>query len=89
MFGRYERKIGETSSFESELELLPNLEDTEDFLANFLAAVTARLTAKLALFATEGLQHAVVNLDDPFSARVLATLAPEVRALTISRSWWW
>lgn len=49
LFGRYERKIGETSSFESELELLPNLEDTEDFLANFLAAVTARLTAKLAL----------------------------------------
>ena len=49
LFGRFERKISETSGFETELELLPNLEDTEDFLANFLAAVTASITSKMAL----------------------------------------
>jgi putative salt-induced outer membrane protein YdiY len=49
LFGRYERKISETSGFETEVELLPNLEDTDDLLVNFLAAVTASITSKMAL----------------------------------------
>ncbi len=49
LFGRYERAITETSGFETELELIGNLEDTDDYVASFLVAVTARISAKLAL----------------------------------------
>ena len=40
--------------------------------------------AKLALFATEGLRHALVNLDDPFAARVQGILDAEVASYTYS-----
>ncbi|HKK22345.1 MAG TPA: UDP-N-acetylmuramoyl-L-alanyl-D-glutamate--2,6-diaminopimelate ligase, partial [Pseudohaliea sp.] len=40
--------------------------------------------AKLRLFRHPGLRHAVINLDDPFGARVRAALEPGVDALTVS-----
>ncbi|AHF04880.1 UDP-N-acetylmuramoylalanyl-D-glutamate--2,6-diaminopimelate ligase [Marichromatium purpuratum 984] len=41
--------------------------------------MTAYGEAKRRLFLSPGLQWAVLNLDDPFSARLLETLAPEVQ----------
>ncbi len=40
--------------------------------------------AKLRLFASDGLRAAVVNIDDAFAARVLATLADGIAAVTTS-----
>jgi UDP-N-acetylmuramoyl-L-alanyl-D-glutamate--2,6-diaminopimelate ligase len=40
--------------------------------------------AKLALFVTEGLRHALINLDDEFSARIRGALEPDVELLTYS-----
>jgi UDP-N-acetylmuramoyl-L-alanyl-D-glutamate--2,6-diaminopimelate ligase len=40
--------------------------------------------AKLSLFLSEGLRHALVNLDDAFSSEILARLEPGVTALTYS-----
>lgn len=42
--------------------------------------------AKLRLFASEGLGHAVVNIDDEYAPQVLAALGEGVRALTYSAS---
>jgi putative salt-induced outer membrane protein YdiY len=49
LFGEYKRLITETSDFRTELELLGNLDDTDDHYVNFLVEVTARISAKLAL----------------------------------------
>lgn len=49
LFGRWDRTITETSSFETDLEVIQNLDDTSDAVANLLAAVTAKISAKLAL----------------------------------------
>lgn len=40
--------------------------------------------AKLGLFASEGLQHALVNLDDDFAGRIVAVVEPGVQVLTYS-----
>ncbi len=42
--------------------------------------------AKLALFANEGLKHALVNLDDEFGARVCDVVEPDVQLITYSVS---
>jgi UDP-N-acetylmuramoyl-L-alanyl-D-glutamate--2,6-diaminopimelate ligase len=42
--------------------------------------------AKLRLFATEGLRHAVVNIDDDFAPRVLAATGTSAHVLTCSTS---
>jgi UDP-N-acetylmuramoyl-L-alanyl-D-glutamate--2,6-diaminopimelate ligase len=42
--------------------------------------------AKLQLFATEGLRHAVINADDQFAGQVRAAVAPGVQVLTYSAS---
>lgn len=42
--------------------------------------------AKLRLFSHRGLRHAVINVDDPFSDRVLAAVAPGVQVVTYSAS---
>jgi UDP-N-acetylmuramoyl-L-alanyl-D-glutamate--2,6-diaminopimelate ligase len=42
--------------------------------------------AKLALFANEGLKHALVNLDDEFGARVCDVVEPGVQLITYSVS---
>lgn len=42
--------------------------------------------AKLRLFAQSGLRHAVVNVDDPFAAQVLAAVAAGVQVVTYSAS---
>jgi putative salt-induced outer membrane protein YdiY len=71
LFGRWERAISGTSSFETDLEIIQNLEDTDDTVANFLAAVTAKISAKMALrvsyTATYRTQPIVVEVegDDP------------------------
>ncbi len=45
----YERLLSPTSKFNSELELLENLKDTDDLRAKFVNSVTATLTSKLAM----------------------------------------
>jgi putative salt-induced outer membrane protein YdiY len=49
LFGKYKRSITETSDFSAELELISNLDNTDDHYVNFLVALTARISAKLAL----------------------------------------
>jgi putative salt-induced outer membrane protein YdiY len=49
LFGEYKRSITETSDFRTELELMSSLDNTDDHYVNFLVAVTARISAKLAL----------------------------------------
>lgn len=48
-FVGYERKIGGSSKFGQEVEVLENLKDTEDLRAKSVSALTASLTSKLAL----------------------------------------
>ncbi len=45
----YELALSENSKFNSELEVLENLDETSDYRINFLASITATLTKKLAL----------------------------------------
>lgn len=42
--------------------------------------------AKLSLFVSEGLKHALLNLDDEFSARIRDAVEPDVRVITYSVS---
>jgi putative salt-induced outer membrane protein YdiY len=49
LFGRWDRAISDTSSFETELEAIQNLDDTGDTVATFLAAVTAKISGRMAL----------------------------------------
>lgn len=48
-FVGYERKIGESSKFTQDVEVLENLKDTQDLRAKSVSALTASLTSKLAL----------------------------------------
>ncbi len=45
----YERTLSATSRFESDVEVLENLEDTEDLRVNWISSVSASLTSVLAL----------------------------------------
>ena len=48
-FSRYERALGETSSFDTQIELIQNLDNSDDLRINFLIGATAKLVGKLAL----------------------------------------
>lgn len=48
-FLAYEHKIGETSKFNQDLEILENLKDTEDLRIRSVTSLTASMTSKLAL----------------------------------------
>ncbi|HEX6852912.1 MAG TPA: DUF481 domain-containing protein [Candidatus Polarisedimenticolaceae bacterium] len=48
-FLAYEQKIGESSKFVQELEILENLDDTDDLRARSLTSIQASLNARLAL----------------------------------------
>jgi putative salt-induced outer membrane protein YdiY len=45
----YERNLSKTSKFNTDLELLENLDDTDDLRAKWVTSLTASLTAKTAL----------------------------------------
>lgn len=48
----YERKLSPTSKFNAELELLDNLDDSDDWRGSGLVSVTASISSKLALKAS-------------------------------------
>jgi UDP-N-acetylmuramoyl-L-alanyl-D-glutamate--2,6-diaminopimelate ligase len=70
---------GRVNGVEFETAVYTNL--SHDHL-DYHGSMDAYGRAKLRLFATEGLRHAVVNLDDEFAPSVLAAAGPGVRALT-------
>lgn len=74
---------GRANGVEFETAVFTNL--SHDHL-DYHGSMEAYGRAKLALFATEGLKHALVNLDDEFSARIPAVVEPEVRVLSYSLS---
>lgn len=49
VFLGYDFNINETAKLDSDLTILPNLDDSEDLRVNWITAVTASLTSKLAL----------------------------------------
>jgi len=72
---------GRANGVEFETAIFTNLShDHLDYHGN----MDAYGRAKLALFAVDGLQHALVNLDDGFAANVCAVLDEEVSLLTYS-----
>ena len=48
-FSRYERRLSATADFDTQIELIENLDDTDDLRINFLIGVTANITDRLAL----------------------------------------
>ena len=72
---------GRVSGIEFETAVYTNL--SHDHL-DYHGDMDAYGRAKLQLFTTEGLRHAVVNLDDEFASRVLAVIDEDVRVLTYS-----
>lgn len=71
-FAGYNRKFGESSEFASELEVLQNLDDTDDLRAGWINSVTATLTAKLAL----KVSYAIAYDNQP----VIVLVAPDAGA---------
>jgi UDP-N-acetylmuramoyl-L-alanyl-D-glutamate--2,6-diaminopimelate ligase len=72
---------GRVNGVEFETAVFTNL--SHDHL-DYHGSMEAYGRAKLSLFTTEGLKHALVNLDDEFAARILAVVEPEVTVLTYS-----
>ncbi len=72
---------GRVNGVEFETAIFTNL--SHDHL-DYHGSMEAYGRAKLALFATEGLRHALVNLDDPFGPRVMEILEADVDAYTYS-----
>ncbi len=72
---------GRAAGVEFETAVFTNL--SHDHL-DYHGSMEAYGRAKLALFATEGLKHALVNLDDEFGARVTDVVDPEVSVYTYS-----
>lgn len=48
-FASYDRNLSRSSSFDTRLELIENLDNTDDLRVNFLVGVTAKVVEKLAL----------------------------------------
>lgn len=57
LFAGYLRKFGKNAEFTSDLEFLMNLDDTADWRANWINAVTATLTEKIALKVSYGMAY--------------------------------
>ncbi|RLQ23725.1 UDP-N-acetylmuramoyl-L-alanyl-D-glutamate--2,6-diaminopimelate ligase [Seongchinamella sediminis] len=74
---------GRVNGVEFETAVFTNL--SHDHL-DYHGSMDAYGRAKLALFATEGLKHALVNLDDEFSARIPAVVEPGVNVYSYSIS---
>jgi len=74
---------GRVNGVEYETAVYTNL--SHDHL-DYHGSMDAYGRAKLQLFATEGLQHAVINLDDEFVDRVRAVVDGSVQVLTYSAS---
>lgn len=72
---------GRVNGVEFETAVYTNL--SHDHL-DYHGSMDAYGRAKLRLFATEGLRHAVINLDDEFAAHVRSAVDPQVRVLTYS-----
>lgn len=72
---------GRVSGVEFETAIYTNL--SHDHL-DYHGSMDAYGRAKLQLFSTEGLRHAVVNLDDEYAAQVLAAIGEDVHVLTYS-----
>ena len=72
---------GRVNGVEFETAIFTNL--SHDHL-DYHGSMDAYGRAKLGLFATEGLKHALVNLDDEFSGRIMDAVEPEVTVLTYS-----
>lgn len=72
---------GRVNGVEFETAIYTNL--SHDHL-DYHGSMDAYGRAKLRLFATEGLRHAVINLDDEYAAQVLAAVAEGVQVLTYS-----
>ena len=74
---------GRVSGVEFETAIYTNL--SHDHL-DYHGSMDEYGRAKLQLFASEGLRHAVVNIDDEYARQVLATIGEGVRVLTYSAS---
>lgn len=72
---------GRVNGVEFETAIFTNL--SHDHL-DYHGSMDAYGRAKLALFTTEGLRHALVNLDDDFAARVAAVVESDVTVMTYS-----
>lgn len=72
---------GRVSGVEFETAVYTNL--SHDHL-DYHGSMDAYGRAKLQLFATEGLRHAVINLDDEFASKVREVIAGDVQVLTYS-----
>jgi UDP-N-acetylmuramoyl-L-alanyl-D-glutamate--2,6-diaminopimelate ligase len=72
---------GRVNGVEFETAVYTNL--SHDHL-DYHGSMDAYGRAKLQLFASEGLRHAVVNLDDDFAPRVLAVIGEGVQVITYS-----
>ena len=72
---------GRVNGIEFETAVYTNL--SHDHL-DFHGSMDAYGRAKLQLFTSEGLRHAVINLDDEFAAQVQAAVGEGVRVLTCS-----
>lgn len=72
---------GRANGIEFETAVFTNL--SHDHL-DYHGSMDAYGRAKLALFATPGLKHALINLDDEFSARIQALVEPSVSTYSYS-----
>jgi UDP-N-acetylmuramoyl-L-alanyl-D-glutamate--2,6-diaminopimelate ligase len=72
---------GRVNAVEFETAIFTNL--SHDHL-DYHGSMESYGRAKLGLFTTEGLKHALVNLDDEFAARIIEVVEPEVNVLTYS-----
>ncbi|MEH6585365.1 MAG: UDP-N-acetylmuramoyl-L-alanyl-D-glutamate--2,6-diaminopimelate ligase [Halioglobus sp.] len=74
---------GRANAVEFETAVFTNL--SHDHL-DYHGSMEAYGRAKLGLFTSEGLKHALVNLDDEFSARICSVVEPDVQVITYSAS---
>lgn len=66
VLSHYERRVSATSTLETELEAIQNLDETDDLRINFLLGLTAKINTHLALKASYTLSH-----DDDPATRIL------------------
>ncbi len=57
VLSRYERQLSATSSLQTELEAIQNLDRTDDLRINFLLGVTAKINTRLAMKASYTLSY--------------------------------
>jgi len=72
---------GRVNGVQFETGVFTNL--SQDHL-DYHGSMDAYGRAKMSLFATDGLRHAVVNLDDPYAVQVLAVIPDGVQVFTYS-----